>query len=194
MVKMVGMGRKQPPERVKTRPESWEDFFESGESLLWEGAPATGLRFTGKGFVLSFFGIFFLSFSIFWVGMASSMSAAGPEAILLPLFGAPFVLVGLWLVVGHWFYDAYKRKRTRYALTNKRALIARTVFGRKMESYPIGKGSQIRLISGDLDTVNFAERVYRNKNGDNVVAIGFRYIQDGQKVYKLLRDVRNQNK
>lgn len=194
MVKKVGMGRRATKSRAAPRLESWDDFLESGENLLWQGAPARGLRFSGKGLLLSLFGLVFLSFSVFWVGMASFMTAGEPMGMLFPLFGAPFVLVGLWLVVGHWIYDAYKRKRTRYALTTKRALIARTVLGRKMESYPISKDTQITLVSGTLDTVNFAERVYRNKDGDNVVPIGFRFIEDGQKVYNLLRDVRENNR
>lgn len=115
------------------------------------------------------------------------------EAVF-PLFGVPFVLVGLWLVAGHWFFDAYKRKRARYALTNKRALIARTIFGRRMESYPIERGNQLRLISGKLDTVHFAQKTYRTKNGTQVKNIGFRFIHDGQAVYDLLRKVQEDNK
>lgn len=110
------------------------------------------------------------------------------------LFGVPFVLVGLWLLAGHWFYDAYKRKRARYALTDKRALIARSMFGRRMESYPIDAKSPIELVSGTLDTVNFAQRVYRGKNGINVVKIGFRYIADGQEVFNLLRKVSDESR
>ena len=181
------------PRQKSTRSNHWQDFLGPGEKLLWQGAPATGLRITGAGIFLSVFGIFFLGFSVFWVTMAVGIGGSGAGAIF-PIFGLPFVLVGVWLVAGHWFYDAYKRKHARYALTNQRALIARTVFGRRMESYPIDQNSQITLVSGKLDTVNFAQKAYRGKNGTSVVNIGFRYIPDGQEVFELLRKVQKENK
>jgi len=68
------------------------------------------------------------------------------------------------------------------------------VFNRRMESYPIERANQIRLISGTLDTVHFAQKTYRTKNGTSVNNIGFRFIQDGQAVYDLLRKVQEDNK
>ena len=190
MVRKIGMGR---PGK-NTDSNRWKDYLDPDEKLIWQGAPATGLRFSGAGFILSFFGIFFLSFALFWVGMAASIGGGSGIEAAFPLFGVPFVLVGIWLVAGHWFFDAYKRKHARYALTSKRALIARTVFGRRMESYPIERGNQIRLISGTLDTVHFAQKTYRTKNGTQVKNIGFRFIRDGQSVYDLLRKVQEDNK
>jgi len=182
MVRKVGMR----PRLVEKRGESWEDYLEEGEKLLWEGAPATGLRFSGTGLALSLFGVFFFGFSMFWVGLASNTGGG----FIATLFGLPFVLVGLWLVAGHWFYDSYKRKRSRYALTSQRALIARTVFGRRMESYPIDRFSPIMLVEGPLDTVNFHQKTVRGKNGDTQINIGFRFINEGKKVYRLLRDIK----
>jgi len=185
MARKIGMSRP-----VKnTDSNNWEAYLDPDEKLIWQGAPATGLRFSGSGFILSFFGIFFLAFALFWTGIAASMGGDSGIEGIFPLFGVPFVLIGLWLVAGHWFFDAYKRKRSRYALTNKRAIIARTVFNRRMESYPIERANQIRLISGTLDTVHFAQKTYRTKNGTSVKNIGFRFIQDGQAVYDLLRKV-----
>lgn len=188
MVRKVGMGGGRP----QTQSNSWEDYLDADEKLLWQGAPATGLRFSGKGLFISIFGLFFLGFSVFWVTMAASFGTNTPIDYVFPLFGLPFVAVGLWLVVGHWFYDAYKRKRSRYALTDQRAIIARRLFGRKMESYDISKDAPIYLVEGDLDTVNFAQRTYRTKNGTNTVSIGFRFIEDGRKVFNLLKEVREQ--
>jgi len=190
MARMIGMSR---PSK-NTDSNSWDDYLDADEKLIWHGAPATGLRFSGAGLVLSFFGIFFLGFSVFWITMAFGMGGGSGMARVFPLFGVPFVLIGLWLVAGHWFFDAYKRKRARYALTNKRALIARTLFGRRMESYPIDRHSQIHLVSGKLDTVHFAQKTYQTKNGPQVKNIGFRFITEGQEVYDLLRSVKRENK
>lgn len=190
MARKIGMNR---PSK-NTGSNSWEDYLDAGEKLIWQGAPATGLRFSGSGLVLSFFGVFFLGFAVFWVTLAFSMGGGSGMERVFPLFGLPFVLIGLWLVAGHWFFDAYKRQRARYALTNKRAMIARTLFGRRMESYPIDGHSQIRLVSGKLDTVHFAQKTYHTKNGARVENIGFRFISDGQMVYDLLRAVKEEHK
>lgn len=187
MVKLVGMGARPK----KASKETWEEYLEPGETLLWEGAPARGVRVTGSGVVMSIFGLLFLGFSVFWVSMATSMTMGMGGWAAFPFFGVPFVLIGLWLVFGHWAFDAYKRKRSRYAVTSRRALIARKLYGRKMHSYPITRQSQIRLIKGKLDTVNFAEITRNGKNGTYVVPIGFRYISDGKKVYDLLREIRS---
>ena len=190
MVRKIGMGRGQ----AQTHSNQWEDYLAADERLLWQGAPATGLRFSAKGLFTSIFGLFFFGFSVFWVAMAASFGGNTPLDYLFPLFGLPFVLVGFWMVVGHWFYDAFKRKRSRYALTTKRAIIARNLMRRKMESYEITPQSPISLVEGTLDTVNFAQRTYRTKNGTNTVYTGFRFIEDGQKVFSILMDIRAQKK
>lgn len=190
MVRKIGMGRGQS----RTQSNQWEDYLEADEKLLWQGAPATGLRFSSKGLFTSIFGLFFFGFSVFWVTMAASFGGNTPLDYLFPLFGLPFVLVGFWMVVGHWFYDAFKRKRSRYALTNRRAIIARNLIRRKMESYEITPQSPISLVEGALDTVNFAQRTYRTKNGTNTVNIGFRYIEDGLKVFNVLKAMRKEQK
>lgn len=144
--------------------------------------------------MLPFFGLFFLGFSLFWVSKTNSIGGGGSFGKMFPLFGLPFVLMGLWLVVAHWFFDAYKRIHARHALTNTRALIARSMFGRQMESYPIDRHSAINLISGDLDTVNFAQETFRTTNSTGVRPVGFRFIEDGQEVFDLLRKIKDEDK
>ncbi len=183
MVRKVGMGR--------VESNRWEDYLGPDEKLLWQGAPATGIKLSGNSLVLSVFGVFFLGFALFWMGMAASMGTGSVVDIFFPLFGLPFVLVGLWLVAGHLFFDAYKRKHARYALTSRRAIIARSMMGRKMLSYEITPQSEISLIEGDLDSVYFARRNYRTRNGARTALIGFRYIGDGRKVFQMLQDIKN---
>ena len=187
MAKKVGMGGRL----VKADSNRWEDYLDADEKLLWQGAPATGLRFSGKGAVMSVFGVFFFGFSVFWITMAATMANTGSAFdFLFPLFGLPFVAVGFWLVIGHWFFDAYKRKKSRYALTNKRAIIARSVFGRKLESYEITENSPVSLVQGTFDTVNFAHRKVQSKNGVQTVDIGFRFITEGLSVFNLLKSIK----
>lgn len=97
-------------------PEALRARLERGEKLIWWDRPIPGLLARRElGFPM-LFALVFLGFSLFW--MAAASRAGGPFA----LFGAPFVLVGLWLLSAP--IRAYRRARKAlYALTDRRALI-----------------------------------------------------------------------
>lgn len=126
---------------------------------------------------------FFTGFSVFWMLMASQ--AGG----FFWTFGLLFFFVGSYNLVGIHFWKAYLRRHTHYTLTNKRAFIGTSVFGRRsLESFPISPDTPINLIDGALTTVNFASRTKRSKNGSYEVPVGFEYIENGRKVYALMRE------
>ena len=86
-----------------------------GEKIVWKGRPDA--RESAKvGLFRFFFGIFFFSFSLFWMYMATSMDGG-----LFALFGLPFVAVGFWLVSGP-ARNYLKSARTYYAITNQRVI------------------------------------------------------------------------
>ncbi len=166
----------------------WEGLLDDDENIVWQGQPDGKFRLRGKNIVISVFGLFFLVFSLFWTVMAAS---AGQMPVgmrlLFPLFGLPFVLVGLYLVVGiHWF-DALGRRKTHYTLTNKRAFIATQMFGKRLKSYPIDEDTVLDLRPGPPDSLFFAEEVRRRKNGTFRVPVGFELIPNGHAVYQLFR-------
>lgn len=105
------------------------------EMLLWSGQPAQGLRLHRAD-------VFLIPFSIFWAGTAILwelvMFARGAPPFLLAI-GAPFIVAGMYLLVGRFFTDAYRRRRTYYGLTNQRALIVRTGSRRDVTSLDIGE-------------------------------------------------------
>lgn len=57
-----------------------------------------------------------------------------PAGWLFPLFGVPFVLLGLYIIVERFFLDAKIRKSTGYAVTNRRAIILTTLFAARSPS------------------------------------------------------------
>lgn len=92
-----------------------------GEHILWEGRPAQGLLLTRRDGLLIPFSLFFLGFSILWTTIAAS---GAPD--FFALFGSLFIAVGLFFAVGRFLLDAWLRSRTRYAVTDRRVLVART--------------------------------------------------------------------
>lgn len=175
----------------------------TGEKVLWQGTPGRGLRFRRTDFFLIPFGLFFFGFSLFWETNALSILGHADNtppgfAFIFPLFGIPFILVGLYLVIGRFFWDAYSRKRSTYLLTNRRALIETNAFGRKVVSVSLG----------DLDEVGLEERA----DGSGSVILGqdvqvgfgnnrrtkqaprFDFIPDAQRVYKLVEEARTKGR
>lgn len=174
----------------------------SGEKVLWQGAPGRGIRFRRSDFLLVPFGLFFFIFSLFWETMAIGFGDKGSNppliATIFPLFGVPFILVGAYLVIGRFFWDAYSRKQSTYLLTSRRALIETAAFGRKV----------ISVTLSDLPAVGLEER----KDGSGSVVLGedqetgfgdnrrvkraprFEFIPDAQRVYKLVEEARTKGR
>src|SRR5512139_1652604 len=93
-----------------------------GESIAWAGQPNPD-RYMKSGFKLWLFFIPWTAFSLFWIAGASGfrMPQFNSGWSLFPLFGLPFLLIGLgglssplWLRL--------KARSTIYAITNRRAI------------------------------------------------------------------------
>lgn len=104
--------------------ESYNEFdwvnahLTADEYVVWKGRP-------GKGHVLTKSDIFLIPFSLMWGGFAIfwEMSVLLMDApLLFKLWGIPFVLVGLYLIFGRFIWQQHMRKRTYYAVTNRRVL------------------------------------------------------------------------
>jgi hypothetical protein len=92
----------------------------SGERLLWAGSPRPGVRLQAVDAILIPFSLAWGGFACFWEYEVITSGAP----LVMRLFGLPFVFIGLFLVVGRFFVDAWRRRSTFYGLTNQRALIA----------------------------------------------------------------------
>ena len=105
-------------------------FLGPNEHFLWAGRPDPRRFFAPVDVFLVPFSLFWLAFAIFWeVGaLTAVLSSPGlePVALLFPLFGVPFVAIGLYMAVGRFVVKARRRRRTHYALTNRRVLAVDT--------------------------------------------------------------------
>lgn len=106
----------------------------TGERIVWSGMPRASLLTAGLGIWL--FAIPWTAFALFWEAIALSLWFTGISAkgafewgfaIVFPLFGLPFVAIGLWML---WKPIAAMRNAgsTVYALTDRRLI--RVVEGR----------------------------------------------------------------
>src|SRR3954463_10734812 len=93
--------------------------LDSGERLLWSGQPRSGIRLRPQDAYLIPFSLVWGGFAIFWEFMAVTQSSKAPRPVgtVFPLFGLPFVLVGLYMIFGRFFFDARSRERTFYGVT-----------------------------------------------------------------------------
>jgi hypothetical protein len=110
------------------------DRLLTGERILWSGRPAQGLLFTSRDILLIPFSLVWGGFVIFWESMTLTQPKT-PDFFFL--FGVPFVLAGLYLIVGRFLLDAWIRAGMLYAVTNRRILISR--------SGPFGKFTALSL-------------------------------------------------
>lgn len=176
---------------MSTQPLGWEDILDEDEEILWQGRPDAGLRFTDRPF-LSVFGLFFGGFALFWMVMAFTLGhETGPIRYIFPLFGLPFLAVGVYMIGGRFFWSAYVRAHSHYTLTSKRAYIGTDLFGkRRLKSHEIIANMPLELDLGPPDCLWFAKTQTRTKNGTSIEKIGFEHIDEGRKVYNMMRDIK----
>lgn len=100
-----------------------------GERLLWAGRPK-------QGFLLRRSDAFWIPFSLAWAGFAvfwEYEAIASGSPWLFRLWGIPFVLIGLYLVVGRFALDALERSKRFYGLTDCGAVIVTGLRAHRVE-------------------------------------------------------------
>ena len=65
--------------------------------------------------------------------------------LFFELWGVPFVLVGLYIVVGRFFVDARIRANTAYGLTDRRVVILKGLLTRSVTSLPLRNLQDVSL-------------------------------------------------
>jgi hypothetical protein len=153
--------------------------LQSGESIYWTGT-ADPRRAALSALPASFFGIPFAGFALFWISTAyratSTMSKSSHNAFttgfsVFPLFGLPFLLIGLGVILAP-LWAFLKGRSTVYAVTNQRVMIITGTNSRSVQSYtpadilgvehrerPDGSGDIVLLTSGTMRTNNSVSQI-----------------------------------
>ena len=132
-----------------------QTYFLPGEKLLWQGRPKQGFMASKKDLLLVPFSLMWGGFTAFW---EVTVIRQGNAPIFFKLWGVPFVLIGLYLIVGRFVVDAFVRARTQYAVTDQRIIILREGWFAKVLTVSLD-----RLPALDLD---------QNGNGTGTINFG----------------------
>jgi PH (Pleckstrin Homology) domain-containing protein len=165
--------------------------LDAGEQLLWSGQPAHGIRFRRGDIFMIPFSLMWGGFAIFWELMALRKSGS----IFFQIWGVPFVLVGLYLMVGRFCWDAWRRTYTFYGVTNRRVLLITGFRSQSTSTVPLRAIPAITLSerrdgSGDV--------VFDTNDGRHVATGGFvsrgssvpvmlEFILNAREVYDIIR-------
>ncbi|SHI95190.1 hypothetical protein SAMN05444000_10429 [Shimia gijangensis] len=170
--------------------DGWKGILDDGETILWQGRPDGAVTVSIANVATSLFGLAFAGFALFWMIMASQ--AGG----FFWMFGLIHFTVGLGLTGGPMVWSAYRRRNTWYTLTDQRAFIASSlpVRGKTLDSFPITEDTMLSLTEGPPDSLFFATRTRRTKNGTRQVKVGFERIEGGKDVYRMMRDVQKRHR
>jgi len=176
-----------------------------GESVLWAGRPRTNVIFHKEDALLLPFSLMWGSFAIFWeMGVTRFWGSKTPSAhppLFFVIWGIPFVLIGQYLIWGRFFYAAWKKKRTHYAVTNRRVLVVQDAWKRYVASAYIDTLPTLIKESraGGSGTLRFIPSLgiwsgRRGWDAWDAMAIGsipiFMDIEDVDSIYRLVSEVR----
>ncbi|HVY25473.1 MAG TPA: hypothetical protein VHB79_02940 [Polyangiaceae bacterium] len=152
-----------------------------GESIVWSGTPRGGIRFQSSDVLAILFSIAWTGFVIFWEVSVVRSGAPGFSA----LFGVPFLVIGGYMTVGRFFLDAYRRSRTRYFLTDCRALILTEWPTRRVHSVNLATLPVIALTkhTDGTGTLMFGAREHASRSA--LQSPRFEWIDEAQTVYHL---------
>lgn len=120
-----------------------------GETLLWTGHPGRRLRFGGFDVIAVPFVLFWLGAVMFGVRALIKQDAPAFAFVFLSCF----VLVGLYMVVGRFWIDSARRRKTTYGLTATRLILVSRFLVRDVRSVDVAS----------LDTILLNER--RDRSG-----------------------------
>ena len=115
--------------------------LESGERLLWSGVPRQGLVLRSRDAFLIPFSLLWGGFAFFWEGTV--LRSGGPT--FFALWGIPFVIMGVYLIVGRFFVDSVQRSRTAYGVTDRRILILSGLLSKTVKSLSVKTLADVSL-------------------------------------------------
>ena len=118
-----------------------QKHLEPREKILWSGQPKQGVMVRGSDAFLIPFSLLWGGFAFFWE--YSVLTKGAPPFFVL--FGIPFVVIGVYLIVGRFYVEAKQREKTFYGVTSERVVIVSGFFQQKIKSLALRTLSDVSL-------------------------------------------------
>lgn len=148
------------------RQEAFRGELLSDETVQWSGQPDPSVIFSKGDIFIIPFSLLWGGFAIFWelaaTGILFGPGRGDTPPLFFALFGLPFVIVGQYMIWGRFIYKSWKKKRTYYAVTNKRILIVTTTRGKDVQATFL---RDIPTINKSVGTSGIGTLVFGNSAG-----------------------------
>jgi hypothetical protein len=182
--------------------QPFQRYLFAGERILWSGQPKQGIAFSRSDLLAIPFSLMWGGFAMFWnYEVWTSLPDKGAaDGWFFKLWGLPFLAVGLYLIAGRFFYDAWVRNHSHYAVTNDRVLILRTsptpkLISRDIQSLPMFELTEHRDGTGTIvfDSEDVGYSMFGRKRQFGIWAPAasasaqFFGIDDPRRAYELIR-------
>lgn len=112
-----------------------------GEQILWAGRPRSGLSFE-IGDVILIPGLLAWFAALMY---ALCVNFARRGNLLILMWASPLVLFGIYGLIGRFMFDAFRRSRIFYGLSDRRIIIIKTLFGRRVSHFHLSLLPAIQL-------------------------------------------------
>jgi hypothetical protein len=164
--------------------------LDRGERQLWEGVPAQGPILRSNDLLM-------VPFSLVWAGIAFTVFSVGPRGAGPPLpFALLFGIAAIYITVGRFAVDAWRRSRITYAVTSERIIIQSGVFSPSVKSLNLRTISDLSLTErrDGTGTITFGPTPFNTAMFAGTPWPGvtmppsFEAIKDAKQVYGIIRD------
>jgi len=203
---MTFTGLPMSPQPYPLTPRSgtdWTEVLDPGERVLWQGRPHPGLMIRWSQVPLLVVGGVFVGLAIWLTAQAvAGLRAGDPAGTKMVVFGTAMIGLGLWAILWPPLSDMARRRGTRYALTDRRALIETDFLGKGLAACPITQDSMLMLKRGSPPSAIFTilrpramglDRLLASKQRKRETLMGFDFIDDAEKVLALMRDIQEES-
>lgn len=187
----------QPENQI---PNALRDLIDrelaSGEHVQWMQMPVPRY-FTPRATAAFLAGIPCTAFALFWTATAAWGTSRGGDAGLLrvfPLFGVPFILIGLALLSGP-FWAHRKALKSVYVITNRRAITFDGGWSMTVRSYPPERLTEVfrKEKKDGIGDVVITHRAWRDSDGyRHTEELGFLNVREPKVVESMLNTLAGQ--
>jgi hypothetical protein len=161
-------------------------LLDPDEEILWAGQPDTSVHFSKNDYFLVPLSILVFGLGLMW-------------ATTITVFGWIFVVVGVYALLGRFYWKVRRKKINYYAITEKRIV---RLADKKGKAQPFREIRGIRMSPGSRGrgSIRFSDKpayvsVYQNSGMEWISLVGapdeiaFHDIQDVQAVHAMVRDL-----